>query len=54
MVEFDYNNGYHASPKMSPFEALYGRKWNTPISLDDPMDINYWTEIIEGHKRPEG
>jgi hypothetical protein len=26
MVEFYYNNGYQASLKMSPFEALYGRK----------------------------
>jgi hypothetical protein len=26
LVEFAYNNGYQASMKMSPFEALYGRK----------------------------
>jgi hypothetical protein len=26
LVEFAYNNGYQASLKMSPFEALYGRK----------------------------
>ena len=26
LVEFAYNNGYHSSFKMSPFEAMYGRK----------------------------
>jgi hypothetical protein len=24
-VEFFYNNNYQTSPKMSPFQALYGR-----------------------------
>jgi hypothetical protein len=32
LVEFAYYNGYHASLKMIPFEALYGRKCNTPVS----------------------
>jgi hypothetical protein len=32
LVEFAYNNGYKRSSKMSPFEALYGRKWNTLVS----------------------
>jgi hypothetical protein len=26
LVEFSYNNGNQASLKISPFEALYGRK----------------------------
>jgi hypothetical protein len=30
-VEFSYNNSYQASIKMSPFEALYGRKCQTPL-----------------------
>jgi hypothetical protein len=38
LVEFYYNNGYQASLKMIPFEALYGRKCNTPISWDNPTD----------------
>ncbi|GJR85701.1 reverse transcriptase domain-containing protein [Tanacetum coccineum] len=27
LVEFSYNNSYHASIKAAPFEALYGRKF---------------------------
>jgi hypothetical protein len=38
LVEFYYNNGYQASLKMSPFEALYGRNCNTPVSWDNPID----------------
>jgi len=38
LVEFSYNNGYQDSLKMSPFEALYGRKCNTPVSWDNPTD----------------
>jgi hypothetical protein len=38
LVEFSYNNGYQASLKMSPFEALYGRKLNTPVSWNNPVD----------------
>jgi len=37
-MEFDYNNGYQGSLNMSPFEVLYGRKWNTPVSWDNPKD----------------
>jgi hypothetical protein len=32
LVEFSYNNRYQASLKMIPFEALYGKKCNTPVS----------------------
>jgi hypothetical protein len=32
LVDFDYNNGYQTSLKMSPLEALYGRRCNTPVS----------------------
>jgi hypothetical protein len=39
LVEFAYNNGYQTSLKMSPFEALYGRKCNTPVSWDNPTYI---------------
>jgi hypothetical protein len=38
LVEFTYNNGFQASLKMSPYEALYGRKCNTPVSWDNSAD----------------
>ncbi|GJX99715.1 putative reverse transcriptase domain-containing protein [Tanacetum coccineum] len=31
LVEFSYNNSYHASIKAAPLEALYGRKCRSPI-----------------------
>ena len=38
LVEFAYNNHYHDSTKSSPFEILYGRKCNTPITWSNPVD----------------
>ena len=35
LVEFSYNNNYHASIKMPPYEALYGRKSRTPLCWRD-------------------
>jgi len=30
LVEFAYNNSYHSSIGMAPYEALYGRPCRTP------------------------
>nr|GFA49983.1 reverse transcriptase domain-containing protein [Tanacetum cinerariifolium] len=38
LVEFSYNNSYHASIKATPFEALYGQKCRSPFC---------WTEVGE-------
>jgi hypothetical protein len=38
LVEFSYNNGDQELLKMNPFEALYGRKLNTPVTWDKPAD----------------
>ena len=35
LMEFAYNNSYHASIEMAPFEALYGRKCRTPMCWDE-------------------
>jgi hypothetical protein len=42
-AEFSYNNNYQASIKMSPFEALYGRKCQTPL-----MWSNIGEKTLEG------
>ena len=38
LVEFAYNNNYQALARFSPFEILYGKKCNTPISWSNPVD----------------
>ena len=35
MIEFTYNNSYHSSIGMAPYEALYGRKCRTPLYWAD-------------------
>nr|GFC67325.1 putative reverse transcriptase domain-containing protein [Tanacetum cinerariifolium] len=35
LVEFSYNNNYHATIKAAPFEALYGRKCRSPVCWTD-------------------
>nr|GEX48922.1 putative reverse transcriptase domain-containing protein [Tanacetum cinerariifolium] len=59
LVEFSYNNIYHASIKVAPFEALYGRKCRSPIcwaevgdsQLTGPEIIHETTEKIIQIKR---
>nr|GEV58762.1 putative reverse transcriptase domain-containing protein [Tanacetum cinerariifolium] len=36
LVGFSYNNSYHASIKVAPYEALYARKCRSPV---------YWSEV---------
>ncbi|XP_074290553.1 uncharacterized protein LOC141617268 [Silene latifolia] len=35
LIEFSYNNSYHASIKMAPFEALYRQRYKSPVCWDD-------------------
>ncbi|GJT70320.1 putative reverse transcriptase domain-containing protein [Tanacetum coccineum] len=41
LIEFSYNNSYHASIKAAPFEALYGRKCRSPVC---------WAEVGDAYK----
>ncbi|XP_074298385.1 uncharacterized protein LOC141629255 [Silene latifolia] len=38
LIEFSYNNSYHASIGMAPFEALYGGKCGSPY-VSDPSHV---------------
>ncbi|GJW46113.1 reverse transcriptase domain-containing protein [Tanacetum coccineum] len=52
LVEFSYNNSYHASIKAAPFEALYGRKCRSPVCWAEVGDVQLTgPEII--HKTTE-
>ena len=39
LIEFTYNNSYHSSIQIAPYEALYGRKCRTPICWEEISDI---------------
>lgn len=43
LIEFAYNNNYHQSIDMAPFETLYGRRCRTPL---------FWNEV--GERQAEG
>ncbi|GKF01427.1 putative reverse transcriptase domain-containing protein [Tanacetum coccineum] len=48
MVEFSYNNSYHASIKAAPFEALYGRKCRSPICWAEVGQVQLTnTEMVQ-------
>ena len=36
LIKFSYNNSYHSSIGMAPFEGLYGRECRSPI---------HWQEV---------
>ncbi|GJW71913.1 reverse transcriptase domain-containing protein [Tanacetum coccineum] len=39
LVEFSYNNSYHARIKSAPFEARYGRKCRSPVCWVEVGDV---------------
>ncbi|WVZ89679.1 hypothetical protein U9M48_036052 [Paspalum notatum var. saurae] len=51
-AEFSYNNSYQASIKISPFQALYGRRCRTPLHWDQSGEKQIFDpEIIEDTER---
>ncbi|CAJ2637573.1 unnamed protein product [Trifolium pratense] len=48
LVEFTYNNSHHASIGMAPFEALYGRRCQTPLCwYQDGESIIVGPEMVQ-------
>jgi len=55
LIEFTYNNIFHSSIEMAPFEALYGRRCRTPLcwyeaSQSDLLGPNIVQETTEKFK----
>jgi len=54
LIEFTYNNSFHASIDMAPYEALYDRRYRTPLcwyqdgeaALDGPELLEQTTEKV--------
>ena len=48
LCEFAYNNSYHSSIGMSPFEALYGRRCRTPVCWEEVGTRSFHGPTIVG------
>ena len=40
LAEFTYNNSYHSSIQIAPFEALYGRRCRSHIGWFDSAEMD--------------
>lgn len=47
LIEFIYNNSYHASIEMTPYEALFGRKCRSLLYWDEVGERNYPRHVLE-------
>ncbi|GKB45004.1 putative reverse transcriptase domain-containing protein, partial [Tanacetum coccineum] len=47
LAEFSYNNSYHVSIKAAPYEALYGRKCQSPVLAKVGKFVEEPVEIME-------
>ncbi|GJV42954.1 putative reverse transcriptase domain-containing protein [Tanacetum coccineum] len=50
LVEFSYNNSYHASIKAAPFEVLYGQKCRSPVCWAEVGEVQLTSPEIVGDK----
>jgi len=48
LIEFTYNNSFHSSISMAPYEALYGRRCRAPLCWVDPGEsIALGPEVVQ-------
>ncbi|WVZ84072.1 hypothetical protein U9M48_031144 [Paspalum notatum var. saurae] len=47
LAEFAYNNSYQKSLNMAPFEALYGRRYRTPLNWSEPGErVTFGPDLV--------
>ena len=48
LIEFTYNNSFHSSIGMAPYEALYGRRCRTPLCWMEPGEsLTLGPEVVQ-------
>ena len=47
LVEFAYNNSYHSSIEMAPYEALYRRKCRSPLCWNKVRERDIIGKILK-------
>jgi transposase InsO family protein len=47
LAEFSYNNSYQSSLQMAPFEVLYGRRCQTPLTWSETSERKiFWPDLV--------
>ena len=48
LIEFTYNNSFHSTMGMAPYEALYGRRCRTPLCWLEPKEgLTLGPEVVQ-------